>query len=141
LLVALVATELLTALEKEGCLRCDSRFSASRPSKAAGREDGSLDKRTILFLTFVENTAIKYQCESVLIDHRVEEGPWKLGPGGREFKMRSVETGNARTSIRGLADGGWWHLFGSTWSNAVRLDQESISKAGRWLHRPMSKGF
>ena len=60
LLVVLVATELprelLTALEigeesdgkKEGCLRCDSWISASRPSKAAGRKDGSLDKDDIV---------------------------------------------------------------------------------------------
>jgi hypothetical protein len=64
LLVALVSTELLTALEigeesdgkKEGCLRW---VSASRPSKLLkGR--AARWTRTILFLTFAEDTATRY---------------------------------------------------------------------------------
>jgi hypothetical protein len=54
-----------------------------------------------------------------------------------ELKMRSVETRNARTSFRGLVDGGgtvsWWRC-----SNAVRLNQESIANGA--LHRELSKG-
>jgi hypothetical protein len=77
-----------------------------------------------------------YQYEPVLIENIGERGSQELRG---EFRMRSVETRNARTSFRDLGfDGGgtfrWWRL-----SNAVRLDQESIAKwvcaarpAGPW---------
>jgi hypothetical protein len=55
-------------------------------------------------LTFVEDGALGYQYESVLIENIVEEGSQE---SREEFKMRIVKTRNARTSFRDLGfDGG-----------------------------------